>query len=244
MLGSSLMIMRGAKIQAVGTADAPIVFTSSRRRRPAPARRLGRPDHRRQRADNRSGSVAVEGTGTDGNTVVERQELHGASTTAAPRPRTTPARSPTCAWSSPASHRSQDQEFNSFTFAAVGSGTKRVVPRVARRPRRLVRVLRRRLRPRPPRRLRDGRRHVRHVGGLLGAHPVRGRAGHNVQLVPRTGAGFYADGPRGHRERRLQRHGLRPRLQLRAVHHPDGRQLHAHRLRRRHPAWARAAVMA
>ena len=29
-LGSSLFILRGAKINAVGTADAPIVFTSSR----------------------------------------------------------------------------------------------------------------------------------------------------------------------------------------------------------------------
>ena len=29
-LGSSLFIMRGAKINAVGTADLPIVFTSSR----------------------------------------------------------------------------------------------------------------------------------------------------------------------------------------------------------------------
>src|SRR4029078_12932530 len=29
-LGSSLFVLRGAKIQAIGTADAPIVFTSSR----------------------------------------------------------------------------------------------------------------------------------------------------------------------------------------------------------------------
>ena len=55
----------------------------------------------------------------------------------------------------------------------------------------------------------------------------------SVQLTPRTGAGFYRDGPRGHRERRLQRLGLRQRLQPAAVHDPARRERHAHRLRRR-----------
>ena len=64
------MIMKGAKIQAVGTAEAPIVFTSSR----APGSRqpgdwgglliVG------QAPNNRSGQVNVEGTGTDGASAV------------------------------------------------------------------------------------------------------------------------------------------------------------------------------
>jgi hypothetical protein len=47
-VGSSLFIMRGARIQAVGTANDPIVFTSSQ---PVGQRRRGdwRADHYRQR---------------------------------------------------------------------------------------------------------------------------------------------------------------------------------------------------
>jgi len=67
-VGSALYVMRGAKIQAIGTADAPIVFTSSR---PAGARQPG---------DwggivivgnapiNRTGSIVLDGTGSDGAT--------------------------------------------------------------------------------------------------------------------------------------------------------------------------------
>ena len=115
-LGSSLFIMRGAKIDAQGTAAAPIVFTSSQ---PAGQRRPG---------DwggliivgngiiNRTGDVQIEGTGTgaanpainyaggtnnaDDSGVLRyvRVEFAGYAT-------------------------AQDQELNSFTFAAVGSGT-------------------------------------------------------------------------------------------------------------------------
>ena len=122
-LGSSLFILRGAKINAVGTAENPIVFTSSR----APGQR--------QPGDwggliiignariNRSGTVNVEGTGTDGAAVVSGRNytLSYSGGTAdddnsgvlsyvrvefagyAPLP---------------------DQELNSFTFAAVGSATR------------------------------------------------------------------------------------------------------------------------
>ena len=55
-LGSSLFILRGAKIQAVGTAANPIVFTSSRAAGSASAGRLGRLDPRRER--ERSTAVA------------------------------------------------------------------------------------------------------------------------------------------------------------------------------------------
>jgi hypothetical protein len=63
-LGSSLFILRGAKINAVGTADAPIVFTSSRavgQRQPGDWGGLIIIGNARI---NRSGTVQVEGTGT------------------------------------------------------------------------------------------------------------------------------------------------------------------------------------
>ncbi|HET9425314.1 MAG TPA: hypothetical protein VFO55_08090 [Gemmatimonadaceae bacterium] len=63
-LGSSLFIMRGAKIRAVGTADKPIVFTSSQ---PVGSRQPG--DWGGlvivgNGVDNRTGAIEVEGTGT------------------------------------------------------------------------------------------------------------------------------------------------------------------------------------
>ena len=117
VLGSSLFIMRGARIIARGTASAPIVFTSAR------------PVGQRQPGDwggivivgngiiNRTGNVLIEGTGTgasnpsitysggnnnaDDSGVLEyvRIEFAGYATAA-------------------------DQELNSLTLAAVGSGTQ------------------------------------------------------------------------------------------------------------------------
>jgi hypothetical protein len=114
-LGSSLFILRGAKIRAMGTADAPIVFSSSR------------PVGQRQPGDwgglilignariNRADPVILEGTenfanpinyagGTDdtdssGELHYVRVEFAGYAT-------------------------APNAELNSFTFAAVGSGTK------------------------------------------------------------------------------------------------------------------------
>ncbi len=117
-LGASLFVLRGARIVANGTAEAPIVFTSSR------------PVGQRQPGDwggliivgnariNRTGNIALEGTGTneatnpavvysggtndlDNSGVLRyvRVEFAGYAT-------------------------AQDQELNSFTFAAVGSGTQ------------------------------------------------------------------------------------------------------------------------
>ena len=122
-LGSSLFIMRGAKISAIGTADLPIVFTSSRaagQRQPgdwgglilvgnAPA--------------NRSGSVIVEGTGTDGTTVVggkNYEVLYSGGTTATDNSGTLSYVRVEFAGYAP----SLNNELNSFTFAAVGSGTR------------------------------------------------------------------------------------------------------------------------
>jgi hypothetical protein len=122
-LGSSLFIMRGAKIQAVGTADLPIVFTSSR------------PVGNRQPGDwgglliignapsNRSGSVEIEGSGGDGTTVVggkNYQVLYSGGTAATDNSGTLQYVRVEFAGFAP----SLNNEFNGFTFAAVGSGTR------------------------------------------------------------------------------------------------------------------------
>lgn len=122
-LASSLFIMRGAKIQAVGTADAPIVFTSSR------------PIGNRQPGDwgglllignapsNRSGNVIVEGTGTDGTQVVggkNYEVTYSGGTTITDNSGTLQYVRVEFAGYAP----SLNNEFNGFTFAAVGSGTR------------------------------------------------------------------------------------------------------------------------
>jgi hypothetical protein len=122
-LGSSLFIMRGARIDAQGTADAPIVFTSSR------------PAGQRQPGDwgglilignapiNRTGSVEIEGSGTDGTTVVSGknyQVLYSGGTTATDNSGTLRYVRVEFAGFAP----SLNNELNSFTFAAVGSGTR------------------------------------------------------------------------------------------------------------------------
>ncbi|MGH7503669.1 MAG: fibronectin type III domain-containing protein [Longimicrobiales bacterium] len=114
-LGSSLFVLRGAKIRAMGTADAPIVFTSSR------------PAGERQPGDwggliivgnarvNRGDPVILEGTENfaspvnyaGGNNDADNSgELHYVRVEFA------------------GYATAQDAELNSFTFAAVGSGTQ------------------------------------------------------------------------------------------------------------------------
>ena len=122
-LGSSLFVLRGARIQAVGTPEAPIVFTSSRA--------VGQ----RQPGDwgglvivgnapiNRSGSVEIEGSGTDGTSVVggkNYQVLYSGGTTPADNSGT--LRYVRVEFAGFAT--SLNNELNSFTFAAVGSGTQ------------------------------------------------------------------------------------------------------------------------
>lgn len=122
-LGSSLFILRGAKINAVGTAANPIVFTSSR------------PVGQRQPGDwgglilignakiNRTGTVNVEGTGTDGNAVVSGKNYtvaYSGGTADDDNSGTLSYVRVEFAGYAPL----QDQELNSFTFAAVGSGTR------------------------------------------------------------------------------------------------------------------------
>ena len=123
VLGSALMIMRGAKIQAVGTVDAPIVFTSSRaagQRQPGDWGGLLLVGNA---PDNRSGSVAIEGTGTDGNTVVSGKNytvIYNGGTTATDNSGTLSYVRVEFGGFAPI----QDNELNSFTFAAIGSGTR------------------------------------------------------------------------------------------------------------------------
>lgn len=123
VLGSSLLIMRGAKIQAVGTVDAPIVFTSSRavgQRQPGDWGGLIIVGNA---ISNRSGVVNVEGTGTDGTAIVGGRnypvQYNGGATQT--------DNSGTLAYvrvEFSGFGPIQDQEFNSFTFNAVGSGTR------------------------------------------------------------------------------------------------------------------------
>ena len=123
VIGSSLMIMRGAKIQAVGTVDAPIVFTSSRAAGSRQPGDWGGLLLVGNAINNRSGAVAVEGTGTDGTTVVGGKNytvIYNGGNTATDNSGTLAYVRVEFGGFAPL----QDQEFNSFTFAAIGSGTR------------------------------------------------------------------------------------------------------------------------
>jgi hypothetical protein len=122
-LGSSLFIMRGAKIQAVGTAAAPIVFTSSR---PVGSRQPG--DWGGivivgNGLDNRVGAVPLDGTGTDGAAVVSGknyQVVYTGGTSATDNSGTMSYVRVEFAGFSPIA----GSGIGAFTFAAVGSGTR------------------------------------------------------------------------------------------------------------------------
>lgn len=120
---STLLILRGAKLQAVGTADLPIVMTSSR------------PIGNRQPGDwgglvfvgnapsNRSGNVIIEGSGTDGTQVVggkNYEVTYSGGTVATDNSGTVQYLRVEFAGYAP----SLNNEFNGFTFAAIGSGTR------------------------------------------------------------------------------------------------------------------------
>lgn len=121
-LGSSLFIMRGAKIEAVGTKELPIVFTSSRAA------------GQRQPGDwggliiigngiiNRTGSIEIEGTGTATGTAAGTNYpvTYSGGTNNADNSGTLKYVRVEFAGFAPATN----QELNSFTLAAVGSGTK------------------------------------------------------------------------------------------------------------------------
>jgi hypothetical protein len=115
-LGSSLFVLRGAKIEAVGTAELPIVFTSSR------------PAGQRQPGDwggliiigngiiNRSSPVILEGTNTGAENPPE--DYSGGNDNTDDSGELSYVRVEFAGFA-PA----QDAELNAFTLAAIGSGT-------------------------------------------------------------------------------------------------------------------------
>ncbi|MEP7346122.1 MAG: fibronectin type III domain-containing protein [Gemmatimonadaceae bacterium] len=122
-LGASLFILRGAKINAVGTADAPIVFTS--------AQPVG------QRKPGDWGGLIIVGNATTARTGVEI-EIEGTNTVGGTTPGTNykvTYDGGTVDTDNSGELRyvrvefagfapSLNNELNSFTFATVGSGTK------------------------------------------------------------------------------------------------------------------------
>jgi hypothetical protein len=115
-VGSSLFVLRGARINAIGTAEAPIVFTSSQAA------------GQRQPGDwggliiigngviNRSGAVNIEGTGTSADNPL--QPYSGGNNNGDNSGRLSYVRVEYAGFG-PA----QDAELNSFTIAAVGNST-------------------------------------------------------------------------------------------------------------------------
>jgi hypothetical protein len=121
-LGSSLFVMRGAKIIARGTAERPIVFTSSR---PAGSRQPGDWGGLLiigNAVSNRAGTIEVEGTGTQaaGGSGQNYGVVYSGGTNDADDSGELSYVRVEFAGYAP----SPDNELNSFTFAAVGIGTK------------------------------------------------------------------------------------------------------------------------
>jgi hypothetical protein len=115
-VGSSLFVTRGARIVANGTAAEPIVFTSSR---PAGTRQAG--DWGGliligNATSNRTGTVVLEGTGTG---PTNPQQVYSGGTTDTDNSGTLRYVRVEFAGFATAT----DAELNTFTFAAVGSGT-------------------------------------------------------------------------------------------------------------------------
>lgn len=121
-VGSSLFVLRGAKLQAVGTAELPIVFTSER------------PDGQRRPGDwgglvivgngivNRTGEIDIEGTGTVTGTTSGtnyRVAYSGGTDNGDSSGELRYVRVEFAGYAP-----SLNNELNSFTFGAVGSGTK------------------------------------------------------------------------------------------------------------------------
>ena len=114
--GSALFIMRGAKINADGRVDAPIVFTSDQAvgsRKPGDWGGLVLIGNG---VINRAGVIALEGTGTTGNPTIE----YGNGTNNADDSGVLRYVRVEFAGFGVAN----DQELNSVTLAAVGSGTQ------------------------------------------------------------------------------------------------------------------------
>lgn len=121
---SALFVLRGAKINAVGRADAPIVMTSSKA---VGSRRAGDWGGLiiigNATINKTTANPEVEGTGTDGTTVVSGKNYtltYGGGTTDTDDSGELKYVRVEFAGFAPRAN----QELNSFTFAAVGSGTR------------------------------------------------------------------------------------------------------------------------
>ena len=122
-LGSMLMVLRGARIQAVGTASSPIVFTSSRAAGSRQTGDWGGLVIVGNAPVNRSGTVNIEGSGTDGTAIVGGKNYsvqYNGGTVATDNSGTLSYVRVEFAGYAPL----QDNEFNAFTFAGVGNGTR------------------------------------------------------------------------------------------------------------------------
>ena len=117
VVGSSLFVMRGAKIQAVGTPELPIVFTSSRpvaQRLPGDWGGLILIGNARI---NRTGTTFIEGTGTDATN--PSIDYAGGTNDADDSGELKYVRVEYAGFAP-----NDGNELNSFTFAALGSGTR------------------------------------------------------------------------------------------------------------------------
>ncbi|HEY0972030.1 MAG TPA: hypothetical protein VGE02_13770 [Gemmatimonadales bacterium] len=115
-IGSALFVLPGARMEARGRADAPIVFTSAE---PVGSRRPGDWGGLILVGNgviNRTGDVQLEGTNTGGN---NHEVSYSGGTNDADDSGALEYVRVEFAGFGPA----PDQELNSFTFAAVGSGT-------------------------------------------------------------------------------------------------------------------------
>jgi hypothetical protein len=122
-VGSSLIVLRGAKLQAVGTATAPIVFTSSRSAGSRQPGDWGGIVIVGNGIDNRTGSIVLDGTGTDGAGVVSGknyQVVYTGGTAAADNSGTLSYVRVEFAGFSPVAGGG----IGAFTFAAVGATTR------------------------------------------------------------------------------------------------------------------------
>jgi hypothetical protein len=115
-VGSSLFITRGARIQAIGTATEPIVFTSSRAAGSRQAGDWGGLVIIGNGLINRAAPVTLEGTGTGPDNPV--QTYSGGTNNADNSGTLRYVRIEFAGYATAA-----DQELNSLTLAAVGSGT-------------------------------------------------------------------------------------------------------------------------
>jgi hypothetical protein len=116
-VGSSLFVLRGAKIRAIGTAENPIVFTSSRAAGVRQPGDWGGLILVGNAAVNRTAPVILEGTGTGaGNPEVN---YAGGTNNADDSGELRYVRVEFAGFAT-----APDAELNSFTFAAIGSGTR------------------------------------------------------------------------------------------------------------------------